>query len=202
MNAGPVHLQSLLPKPSASATVRSKIPGVYAVKLTGTFASPPPKGHSTSSSAPWNPSQFQLWVERGVLWDLKQNQILGFIDYPSIEQYFSPTIFKPNKDMFIGSPFSIHDFPVYGAMGAYYSALVFSALHMVPYITDCWDLFRAQGLTNGATTPPGTASAVATSKEMRSFLAQTPNGTKTFSANYVAYMVRLHPSLQPWWPPS
>jgi hypothetical protein len=192
-------LQSLLPKPS---TVRTKIPASYATNLAGAVAEGATKKPSGSSSAPWNPTQFQLWVEHGVVWDLKQNQILGFVDYPSILQYFAPTVFKPNTYIFVGSPYSLTDFPVYGFMGVYYTALIFSALPMLSHLANAWGLFRAQGLTNGATTPPATACPAATTKEMGSFLAETPSGTKTFSAKYVAYMWKIHPTLQPWWPPS
>jgi hypothetical protein len=195
--------QALLPKPSTSATSRLAIPPLLTVGAASLATTSPPKKQSgPPRNTPWNPSNFELWVEHGVVWDLKQTTILGFIDHASIEQYFKPTQFQPNTSIFIGSPYSLRDFPVYGFMGAYYTALIFSALHMLPYITNAWGLFRAQGLTNGAPAPPAGAGPVASPKEMGLFLARSPSGTKSFSAHYVAYMWQLQPTLKPWWPPS
>jgi hypothetical protein len=194
-------LQALLPKPSTRAAPPAAIPSSMAANAGLAMASLT-KQHAAPHQTPWNPSEYQLWVERGVVWDLKQTQVLGFIDYAAIQPYFAPTKFKPNKEMFTGSPFSLNDFPVYGYLGAYYSALVFSALHMLSYIPDAWNLFRSQGLTNGTTAPPAGAGPAASARDMGLFLAGSPSGTKTFSAKYVAYMYRIKPAFQPWWPPS
>ena len=196
------YLQTLLPKPSSMAAGRAAIPPTLAVNVTSFGVAPPKSQSAPPAKTPWNPAQFELWVERGVVWDLKQMQILGFIDYSSIHEYFRPTKFTANSSMFTGSPFSLKDFPVYGFLGAYYSALIFTALHMINLIPTAWELFRSQGLTNGTTAPPPTAGPVATAKEMGLFRANSPLGTKSFSAAYVAYMYQVHPKLKPWWPPS
>lgn len=96
---------------------------------------------SSHKKTPWNPSEFELWVEHGVVWDLKQIMIMGFIDYASIAPYFKSTLaFRANTGMFKGSPFSLSDFPVYGYMGPPYIGWIFSALHMLTYLPTAWSL--------------------------------------------------------------
>jgi len=199
MNARQSYLQSLLPKPSPVSNPSLLTLATAAIPIVDVPNTSDPK----PKPKPWNPSQFELWVEDGVVWDLKTLTVMGFIDYSSIAPYFAPTPFKANKTMFGGSPFSLTDFPTYGlwdddpAMG-----WIFSALNMLSFLPTAWYLFRGQGLTNGKTSPPGGAGPAASAKDMGLFLAQSPSGTQTFSAKYVGYMWQVKPTLQPWWPPA
>ena len=183
---------------------------------------PSAKGSSTTVAAhrrpliptihkgPWDPTDYELWVENGVVWDLQRTWILGFIDFPSIGTYFGPTSYRATPQIFAGAPFSLNDFPVYGFQlyaygrvipGSYY---IFSALSMLPYIPNVWQYFSNWGLTRHWTSPPVGAGPLVSAGHLRSFIAGTPSGRMTLSANYAMYA----PPDQYWpitahtWPPS
>jgi hypothetical protein len=159
---------------------------------------------------PWNPTNYELWVENGVVWDLQRTWILGFIDYASIGPYFAQTSYLATPQIFAGSPFSMTDFPVYGFQlrlgsgqvvpGSYF---IFSAISMLSYVPNAWSSFSAWRLTRNWTSPPTGAGPLVPAANLRSFVAGTPGGQKTLSASYVMYV----PPEQYWtttfhtWPP-
>jgi len=183
------------------------------LKSTAT-ASAAPKMHRTLTGihrrGPWNPTDYELWVENGVVWDLQRTWILGFIDYPSIGQYFGQTPYAATPQIFTGAPFSMTDFPVYGFQirlgsgqvipGSHY---ILSAIPMVSYIPNAWQYFSAWRLTRQWTSPPTGAGPLVPAANLRWFVAGTPGGQKTLSAGYVMYA----PPDQYWattghtWPP-
>ncbi|HZS60348.1 MAG TPA: hypothetical protein VFA43_13830 [Gemmatimonadaceae bacterium] len=180
------HYLALLPKPSMKHTSAS----------VGAVAKPKRDLLIQRYHGPWNPTNYELWVENGVIWDLQRTWILGFTDYPSIAQYFSQTIFVAAPQIFTGAPFSLNDFPVYGFQyrlsggqtvpGSYY---IFSSLSMLSYIPNAWTYFTAFGLTRHfGTTPPAGAGPLINPGDLRSFIAGTPNGQQTLSARYVMYV--------------
>lgn len=158
---------------------------------------------------PWDPTDYELWVENGVVWDLMRTWILGFIDYPSIAAYFGPTPYRATPQLFAGAPFSINDFPVYGFQiyasgrvipGSYY---IGSAISMLGYTLNAWQYFSNWGLTRHWTSPPAGAGPLVRAENLRSFIAGTPNGRTTLSANYVIYAppAQYWPTTGHTWPP-
>jgi hypothetical protein len=144
---------------------------------------------------PWNPTDYELWVENGVVWDLQRSWILGFIDYPSIAPYFAQTTFVAAPQIFAGAPFSLNDFPTYGfqlrltsGQVVPYSYYIFSSLSMLSYLPNAWPYFTSFGLTRhfGAT-PPAGAAPVVPAADLQWFVAGSPSGPQRFRAGYVTY---------------
>lgn len=158
---------------------------------------------------PWDPTDYELWVENGVVWDLVRTWILGFIDYPSIGAYFAPTSYGATPQIFTGAPFSLTDFPVYGFKILSqnrvipFSYYICSAISMLGYIPNAWQYFSHFGLTRQWTSPPAGAGPLVRAENLRSFIAGTPNGRTTLSANYVVYAPpdQYWPTTGHTWPP-
>jgi hypothetical protein len=193
------HLLATMPKPLAKSSTGSVIRTAFHRPL----------GELHRHKGPWDPTDYELWVENGVVWDLMRSWILGFIDYPSIGPYFAQTPLNPTPQMLAGGPFSMNDFPVYGFQllvdgqvrpGSYY---IFSALSMLAYIPNVWQYFSNWGLTRHWTSPPAGAGPLVSAAHLRSFIAGTPSGRKTLSASYVMYVPpeQYWPTTYHTWPP-
>lgn len=168
--------------------------GAPRTPLTSLITDPRILENSLFTGSPWDPTEYELWVESGVVWDLKRTWILGFIDYGSIAPYFAATPCRSEGALLSGAPFSKHDFPIYGYMSAPYNVnYLFSALSMLPYVPTLWKFIPTMTwyqTRHGETfwsAPPSGSGPLATATQMQSFIAGTPGGDKTFSAQYVCY---------------
>lgn len=192
------HLFATLRKPSTSGSASTTTPPRHRRLII----TPRPRG-------PWDPTDYELWVENGVIWDLQRTWILGFLDFQSIGAYFAATPYNATPQIFTGAPFSLTDFPVYGFQlyiggevrpGSYY---IMSAISMLSYIPNAWQYFHGWRLTKSWTSPPAGAGPLVPAANLRWFTAGTPTGRTTFNASYVLYAPpeQYWPTTGHTWPP-
>jgi len=146
-----------------------------------------------------------LWVENGAIWSLP-NFLIGFTDYFGVsrftssvrsEGYTTPAFF------YAGTPFSVQDVPILASplppsVGRGPASPVQNSLEL----TDCPFLVWVQaGTVQFVSTlfcmlslPPGksvcatgAASPVVPFKLLQNFPANSPSGTKRFTAKYILY---------------
>ncbi len=138
------------------------------------------------------PTLPNLWVEKGVIWQLP-NLLIGFTSYSAATTFFSSVAsfgYKPApSSWYAGSPFSATDFPMlhWGTKGIEINGfiLVWGSLTAISFASTFLPMIPVnQPLIPS---PASSAGPVVSTSIMANFSADSPSGVQTFQAKYVMY---------------
>ncbi len=139
-----------------------------------------------------NPAIPNLWVEKGVIWQLP-NLLVGFTSYSAATAFFSSVASfgyqAAPSSWYEGTPFSATDFPIlhWGKKGVEINGflLIWASLDAMSFAS----AFLPMIPVNQPLIPTMRSSAgpVVPASEMGSFSSNSPTGVQTFEAKYIMY---------------